>query len=37
MILVDDPAYKIEHSVKKVMDEAKKSFNIIYYESFIIL
>lgn len=29
VIVVDDPAYKIEHSVKKVIDEAKKNFSII--------
>ena len=29
VIVVDDPAYKIEHSVKKVMDGARKNFNII--------
>ena len=35
VIVVDDPAYKIEHSVKKVMDEAKKSFNIVNKEKYL--
>lgn len=35
VILVDDPAYKTEHSVKKVMDEAKKSFNIVNKEKYL--
>lgn len=35
VIVVDDPAYKIEHSVKKVMDEAKKNFNIVNKEKYL--
>ena len=35
VIVVDDPAYKIEHSVKKVMDEAKKNFNIVNREKYL--
>lgn len=34
-IVVDDPAYKIEHSVKKVIDDAKKSFNIVNKEKYL--
>jgi len=35
VIVVDDPAYKIEHSVKKVMDDAKKNFNIVNKEKYL--
>lgn len=35
VIIVDDPAYKIEHSVKKVIDEAKKNFNIVNKEKYL--
>jgi c-di-AMP phosphodiesterase-like protein len=35
VIVVDDPAYKVEHSVKKVMDEAKKNFNIANKERYL--
>ena len=31
-ILIDDAAYSIDNSVKKVIEDAKKNFNIISYE-----
>ena len=35
MIVVDDPVYKTEHSVKKVIEEAKKNFNIVNKEKYL--
>lgn len=34
-IVIDDPTYKLEHSVKKVMDSAKKNFNIVSKEKYL--
>ena len=34
-IIVDDPVYKLEQSVKKVMDDAKKNFNIVNKDKYL--
>ena len=34
-ILIDDAAYSIDNSVKKVIEDAKKHFNIINYEKYL--
>lgn len=34
-IIIDDQAYKMEHSVKKVIDDARKKFNIINKETYL--
>ena len=34
-IIVDDPVYKLEQSVKRVMDEAKRNFNIVNKEKYL--
>ena len=34
-IIIDDPMYKMEHSVKKVIDDAKKNFNIVNKEKYL--
>lgn len=34
-IIIDDPTYKLEQSVKRVMDDARKKFNIVSKEKYI--
>ena len=35
IIVIDDPSYKLEQSVKRVMDDAKKKFNIVSKEKYL--
>ena len=35
IIIIDDPSYKLEQSVKRVMDDAKKKFNIVSKEKYL--
>lgn len=34
-IIIDEPMYKMEHSVKKVIDETKKNFNVVNKEKYL--
>lgn len=34
-IIIDDPIYRLEQSVKKVMDDAKKNFNIVNKDKYL--
>ena len=35
IIIIDDPAYKLEQSVTRVLDDAKKKFNIVNMDKYL--